>query len=117
MTDTAVPYSRIADAVAAAERLGGLLDLNIAVAGHICDGNVHVVVPYTAQTMARAREFSDQVVRHALSVGGTASGEHGIGLAKKQYLRAEHGAAVELTAAVKRALDPLGLLNPGKILD
>ncbi|MFD6162708.1 FAD-binding oxidoreductase [Nocardia sp. NPDC060256] len=117
VTDTAVPYSRITDAVATAELLGEQLALDIAVAGHIGDGNVHVVVPYTDQTADRAHEFSDRVVRHALSVGGTASGEHGIGLAKKQYLRAEHGAAVELMTAVKRALDPLGLLNPGKILD
>ncbi|MFI7669373.1 FAD-binding oxidoreductase [Nocardia sp. NPDC049526] len=117
VTDTAVPYSRIADAVAKAEELAAQLGLDVAIAGHIGDGNVHVAVPYTDDTLERARRFSDQVVRQALSLGGTASGEHGIGLAKKQYLRAEHGSAVEVMAAVKRALDPLGLLNPGKILD
>lgn len=52
-----------------------------------------------------------------MSVGGTASGEHGIGLAKKPYLRLEHGSALDLMHAIKRTVDPYGLLNPGKILD
>ncbi|MEU6585590.1 FAD-binding oxidoreductase [Nocardia sp. NPDC046763] len=117
ITDTAVPYSRIAGAVDSATRLGAELGLNITVAGHIGDGNVHTIVPYTEDEYEAAQQFSDRVVRHALEVGGTATGEHGIGLAKKKYLREEHGAAVDLMAAVKRALDPLGLLNPGKVLD
>ncbi|MFE3059909.1 FAD-binding oxidoreductase [Nocardia sp. NPDC059239] len=117
ITDTAVPYSRIAGAVETATRLGAELGLNITVAGHIGDGNVHTIVPYTEAEYEAAQQFSDLVVRHALEVGGTATGEHGIGLAKKKYLREEHGAAVDLMAAVKRALDPLGLLNPGKVLD
>ncbi|MBF6170466.1 FAD-binding oxidoreductase [Nocardia blacklockiae] len=117
VTDTAVPFSRIAGAVAAATRLGAELGLDVSVAGHIGDGNVHAVAPYTDASYAAAQRFSDQVVRHALAVGGTASGEHGIGLAKKEYLRAEHDAAVDVMAAIKRSLDPLGLLNPGKILD
>ncbi|MGF6886975.1 FAD/FMN-containing dehydrogenase [Nocardia sp. GAS34] len=73
--------------------------------------------PYTDANRAAARRFSDEMVRHALAVGGTATGEHGIGLAKKEYPRPEHGAAVDIMAAVKRALDPDGLLDPGKILD
>ncbi|MFF3568871.1 FAD-binding oxidoreductase [Nocardia jiangxiensis] len=117
VTDTAVPCSRIADAVGTATRLGDELGLDISVAGHIGDGNVHVVVPYTEANLPAALRFSDAVVRHALAVGGTASGEHGIGLAKKKYLRDEHGAAVEVMTGLKHALDPHGLLNPGKILD
>ncbi|WP_327140453.1 FAD-binding oxidoreductase [Nocardia sp. NBC_01327] len=117
VTDTAVPYSRIADAVGTATRLGAELGLDISVAGHIGDGNVHVVVPYIETTLPTALRFSDEVVRHALAVGGTASGEHGIGLTKKKYLRAEHGPAVDIMTTVKQALDPYGLLNPGKILD
>ncbi|MCU1641305.1 MAG: 2-hydroxy-acid oxidase [Nocardia sp.] len=117
ITDTAVPYSRIPDAVGTATRLGAELGVDISVAGHIGDGNVHVVVPYTDTTLPTALRFSDEVVRHALAVGGTASGEHGIGLTKKKYLRAEHGPAVDIMTTIKRALDPHGLLNPGKILD
>jgi D-lactate dehydrogenase (cytochrome) len=117
ITDTAVPFSKISGAVDTATALGAELALPVSVAGHIGDGNVHVVVPYTDETYATAKEFSDRVVRHALAVGGTATGEHGIGLAKKQYLRDEHGPAADIMATVKRALDPLGILNPGKILD
>ncbi|WP_040809197.1 FAD-binding oxidoreductase [Nocardia concava] len=117
ITDTAVPYSRIAGAVDTATRLGTELGLNITVAGHIGDGNVHTIVPYNEDEYAGAQVFSDLVVRHALEVGGTATGEHGIGLTKKKYLREEHGSAVDLMVAVKRALDPLGLFNPGKVLD
>ncbi|MCX4092729.1 FAD-binding oxidoreductase [Nocardia sp. alder85J] len=117
ITDTAVPFSKIAGAVATATALGAELGLPVSVAGHIGDGNVHVIVPHTDATYPAAKEFSDRVVRHALAVGGTATGEHGIGLAKKQYLREEHGAAADIMATVKRALDPLGILNPGKILD
>ncbi len=117
VTDTAVPYSRIADAVDTATRVGAELGLDICAAGHIGDGNVHVVVPYTDDSLATAQRFSHAMVQHALEVGGTATGEHGIGLAKKQYLRPEHGDAVDIMAAIKRALDPYGLLNPGKILD
>ncbi|ATL71854.1 FAD-binding oxidoreductase [Nocardia terpenica] len=117
VTDTAVPYSKIAGAVATATRLGAELGLEASVAGHIGDGNVHAVVPYTEATREAAQQFSDRVVRHALEVGGTATGEHGIGLTKKRYLREEHGPATDLMTAIKRTLDPLGLLNPGKVLD
>ncbi|MVU78391.1 FAD-binding protein [Nocardia sp. ET3-3] len=117
ITDTAVPYSRIAAAVDTATRLGTELGLNITVAGHIGDGNVHTIVPYNEDEYAGAQVFSDLVVRHALEVGGTATGEHGIGLTKKKYLREEHGSGVDLMLAVKRALDPFGLFNPGKVLD
>jgi D-lactate dehydrogenase (cytochrome) len=117
ITDTAVPFSEVAGAVNAAHRAAEELALDITVAGHIGDGNVHAVVPYGAETYARAQRFSDRMVEYALSVGGTASGEHGIGLSKKRYLEAEHGAAVDIMRAVKSALDPLGILNPGKIFD
>ncbi|WP_225726848.1 MULTISPECIES: FAD-binding oxidoreductase [unclassified Nocardia] len=117
VTDTAVPFSRVAAAVDTATRLGAELGLAVSVAGHIGDGNVHAVIPYTDASYAAAQQFSDSVVRHALAVGGTATGEHGIGMAKKKYLRDEHGAAVEMMIAIKRAIDPLGLFNPDKVLD
>ncbi|MFE9577356.1 FAD-binding oxidoreductase [Nocardia sp. NPDC006044] len=117
VTDTAVPYSQLAVAVGTATRLGEELGLDISVAGHIGDGNVHTIVPYTDLNYAAVQDFSARLVQHALAVGGTATGEHGIGLIKKKYLRAEHGAAVDLMIAIKRTLDPLGLFNPGKVLD
>ncbi|WP_378730366.1 FAD-binding oxidoreductase [Nocardia brasiliensis] len=117
VTDTAVPYSQLAAAVDTATRLGDELGLAISVAGHIGDGNVHTIVPYTDMNYDAVQQFSDRLVRHALAVGGTATGEHGIGLTKKKYLREEHGAAVDLMIAIKRTLDPLCLFNPGKVLD
>lgn len=117
VTDTAVPYSQLAVAVDTATRLGTELGLDVSVAGHIGDGNVHTIVPYTDLDYAAVQEFSARLVHHALAVGGTATGEHGIGLAKKKYLREEHGLAVDLMIAIKRTLDPLGLFNPGKVLD
>ncbi|MGV9666671.1 FAD-linked oxidase C-terminal domain-containing protein [Nocardia niigatensis] len=83
----------------------------------IGDGNVHTIVPYTEAEYQAAQQFSDLVVRHGLEVGGTAIGDRGIGLARKKYLRGEHRAAVDLMVAVKRALDPHGMFNPGKVLD
>ena len=117
VTDTAVAYSRIAGAVAHAHRVAGELGIDVTTAGHIGDGNVHAVVPYSGATFDRARRFSDRMVEHALSVGGTATGEHGIGLAKKRHLADEHGSACALMAAVKTALDPQNMFNPGKVLD
>jgi hypothetical protein len=90
--------------------------LDLVIAGHVADGNVHAVVPVAPHDTARAHAFSDRLVEHALSVGGTATGEHGIGVTKRKYLRAEHGGAVEVMAAIKATLDPAGVLNPGKIL-
>ncbi|AFU02306.1 FAD-binding oxidoreductase [Nocardia brasiliensis] len=117
VTDTAVPYSRLAAAVDTALRLGTELGLAVSVCGHIGDGNVHTIVPYDEHDDEVVQQYSDRLVRHALSVGGTATGEHGIGLTKKKYLREEHGAAVDLMLAIKRTLDPLNLFNPGKVLD
>ncbi|MFI1917578.1 FAD-binding oxidoreductase [Nocardia sp. NPDC020380] len=117
ITDTAVPFSQIATTVDTTARLGEEYGLHVTIAGHIGDGNVHTIVPYAESETEAAAQFSDRVVRHALGVGGTATGEHGIGLTKKKYLRAEHGSAVDLMTAIKHTLDPNGLLNPDKILD
>ncbi|PXX71381.1 D-lactate dehydrogenase (cytochrome) [Nocardia tenerifensis] len=117
VTDTAVPYSQLAATVETTTRLGAELGLAVSVAGHIGDGNVHTMVPYTELNHAAVQQFSDSLVRHALAVGGTATGEHGIGLTKKKYLRDEHGDAVDVMIAIKRAMDPMNLFNPGKVLD
>ncbi|WP_328394172.1 FAD-binding oxidoreductase [Nocardia sp. NBC_00416] len=117
ITDTAVPISQVPEMVRITEESAASLGLEIVIAGHVADGNVHTVVPVTPDNAERAYTFSDRLVEHALAVGGTATGEHGIGVAKKKYLRTEHGGAVEVMAAIKTALDPRGLLNPGKILD
>ena len=63
-----------------------------------------------------AERLSDRLVQRALSMGGTCSGEHGVGIGKKKFLAAEHGEGLEVMRAIKTALDPLGIMNPGKLI-
>jgi D-lactate dehydrogenase (cytochrome) len=87
--------------------------------GHVGDGNFHfgyLIDPDDAQEFARAEKLNHQLVARALSLGGTCSGEHGIGLHKMGFLLDEAGAdAVEMMRTIKRALDPHNIMNPGKI--
>ncbi len=90
-----------------------------AILGHVGDGNYHVVFavdPNNAEELAEVAAINKKMVRHAISVGGTSTGEHGVGTGKIAYLREEHGDAVDLMSVIKRAVDPAGIMNPGKIL-
>jgi D-lactate dehydrogenase (cytochrome) len=88
--------------------------------GHVGDGNFHLVVlvdPDNAKDMEEAEWINERVVERALAMEGTCTGEHGIGLGKTRFMVREHGeGAVEVMRALKQALDPDDLLNPGKIL-
>jgi D-lactate dehydrogenase (cytochrome) len=119
-TDVCVPISRLAECIAqtradieAAGLLGPIL-------GHVGDGNFHVtflVDPSDRAELARVEEVAERMVRRALALGGTCTGEHGVGYGKSRYLELEHGPeAIAAMRAIKDALDPEGLLNPGKIL-
>ena len=119
-TDVCVPISRLAECIhetkadLAASRLVGPL------VGHVGDGNFHLVMPVHAEDeedLEEALRITDRLVERALAMGGTCSGEHGVGLGKMRFLEAEHGAAaLDVMRAIKHALDPLGLMNPGKLL-
>lgn len=117
-TDVCVPISALADAIADAradlERHG----LIATICGHVGDGNFHVAVmiePGNAAELAGAEAFHDRLVERALAVDGTCTGEHGIGYGKARFLIEEHGRpAVQMMQAIKRALDPYGIFNPGK---
>jgi D-lactate dehydrogenase (cytochrome) len=119
VTDVAVPLSKLADAVTqTAEdiRRSGLI---APIVGHVGDGNFHAIVvvdPANAAERLRVEAFLDRLVDRALSLDGTASGEHGIGQGKSRYMEREHGGGVVVMKAIKHALDPLNILNPGKIL-
>ena len=116
-TDACVPISRLADCVLETREDIDATGLICAIVGHVGDGNFHVLVlfdPNDPAERAKADEFAKRVSMRAIAMGGTCTGEHGVGIHKLDALRAEHGEAVELMARVKRALDPLDIMNPGK---
>ncbi len=117
-SDVCVPVSELAESVLHARELlkGG--SVPGAILGHVGDGNFHVVFavdPENPAEMAEVAAINKAMVERAIAVGGTCTGEHGVGLGKKAYLRAEHGEAVEAMKLLKAALDPQGIMNPGKI--
>lgn len=118
-TDVCVPISRLADAIGRAKTDIKDAGLFAPVLGHVGDGNFHVIFalhPDDTESWDRARRVNAAMVDHALSVGGTCTGEHGIGLGKREALLREHGApAIAAMRRIKQALDPHGLFNPGKI--
>ena len=117
--DICVPISELAGQIEAARADIEASFLDGQIIGHVGDGNYHtayLIMPGDARELAEAARLSDRLVERALRVGGTASGEHGIGLGKLKFLRAEHGdAAVDLMQTIKKALDPAGIMNPGKM--
>lgn len=119
-TDVCVPISRLADCIAGAREDIDASGLVAPIVGHVGDGNFHTVVlvdPADASEIARAEALNRKIVERALAMGGTCTGEHGIGFGKQDFLVAEHGRdAVDAMRLVKRALDPENLLNPGKVV-
>ncbi|WP_254837753.1 FAD-binding oxidoreductase [Natronomonas marina] len=117
--DVTVPISRYPDIVRYAKDLADERDLLLPCFGHAGDGNVHyaaLVDPDDAEAEARAEDVYDSIVERAIEWGGTATGEHGIGMGKRKFLELEHGkGGVQAMRAVKGALDPNDILNPGKM--
>ncbi|MDX2259024.1 MAG: FAD-linked oxidase C-terminal domain-containing protein [Hyphomicrobiaceae bacterium] len=119
VTDVCVPISRLAEAIAATEADREEIGLLAPIVGHVGDGNFHVLVLFDEtrpEQLAAAKAFSERLAERAIAMDGTASGEHGIGQGKRQFMAREHGEALGVMAAIKAALDPHGLLNPGKVL-
>jgi D-lactate dehydrogenase (cytochrome) len=118
-TDVCVPISRLADCILETKADLAANGLLAPLVGHVGDGNFHlvfVVDPDDPEEIARAAAANDRLVMRALAMDGTCSGEHGVGYGKMPFLAAEHGEALEVMRAVKRALDPDGIMNPGKIV-
>ena len=118
-TDACVPISRLSEAVLAARADVEELGLTAPMCGHVGDGNFHlcvVVDPDDADEMARAETLNARLMRRAIAMGGTCTGEHGIGYGKLDFLELERGASMRVMAAIKQALDPRGVMNPGKVL-
>jgi len=118
-TDTCVPISKLADAMLDSIAEADASGLPYFLVGHVGDGNFHMgylIDPTNPNEHALAEELNHKLVARALSLGGTCTGEHGIGLHKMSFLRAETGeGAVDMMRTIKRALDPHNIMNPGKI--
>jgi D-lactate dehydrogenase (cytochrome) len=118
VTDACVPISRLAEAVTQTAADIATTGLPGPILGHVGDGNFHAILLYDPGDpveKANAIALSGRLCERALRLGGTVSGEHGIGVGKKGYMEAEHGAGWQVMGTLKRALDPKGILNPGKL--
>ncbi|MFC8826076.1 FAD-binding oxidoreductase [Streptomyces sp. NPDC057137] len=117
--DVCVPRSRLAEILAGIDRIAEKYDLTIGVCAHAGDGNTHPTVCFDASDpdeSRRARESFDEIMALGLELGGTITGEHGVGVLKKEWLSRELGpVGMELQRGIKRTFDPLDLLNPGKL--
>lgn len=119
ITDVCVPVSALAGCIARAQEDLAAMPVPGTILGHVGDGNFHVILlcdPDSEEEHAAAKAFNQRLVEQALALDGTCTGEHGVGLGKRGFLAREHGDAVEVMRAVKNALDPQGIMNPGKIL-
>jgi D-lactate dehydrogenase (cytochrome) len=118
VTDVAVPISRLGDCITETEADIHRTGLIAPIVGHVGDGNFHTIPvfdPDNEREVVALRGFLDRLANRAIAMNGTCSGEHGIGQGKISLLEREIGGGVDVMRHVKRALDPLNILNPGKI--
>jgi D-lactate dehydrogenase (cytochrome) len=119
-TDVCVPISRLAECILETKQDNREASFPIALVGHAGDGNFHLVYvldPDNPAELEQARRLNDRMVMRALAMGGTCTGEHGVGYGKMKYLDAEHGPALDVMRTIKRALDPDNRMNPGKMVE
>ena len=118
-TDVCVPISRLAECVTATQEDLRVNDLYGPIIGHVGDGNFHVVLfcdPLDEAEVSRVKGFYERLINRAIAMEGTCTGEHGVGSGKIKFLEAEHGKGLAVMRQIKLALDPLNIMNPGKIL-
>ncbi len=114
--DVAVPISQYPALIGYVEQISRDYNVPLTMIGHAGDGNIHVEFPWETQAEFDLALHCDRlIVRRAIELEGTATGEHGIGIGKAEFMPLEHGASLGVMRAVKQALDPNGILNPGKI--
>jgi len=119
VTDVCVPISRLAECILETKQDLAASRAFAPLVGHVGDGNFHlnfVFDPADPDEFAEVKRLNDRLVRRSLAMGGTCTGEHGVGLGKIGYLAEEHGEAVEVMKAIKHALDPENRMNPGKVV-
>ena len=119
-TDVCVPISRLADCILETRQDIDECGLFVPLVGHVGDGNFHLLFLIDPENeeeeLKRYQPLNDRLVERALRMGGTCSGEHGIGSGKLKYMEAEHGDSLELMRQIKQAFDPHNLMNPGKVI-
>jgi D-lactate dehydrogenase (cytochrome) len=118
-TDACVPISRLADCIVETKADIAASPLEAALVGHVGDGNFHMIFPVDPDDpaeLAEAERLTDRLVERTLAMGGTCSGEHGVGIGKMKFLRQEHGEGLDVMRAIKQTLDPQNILNPGKLI-
>ena len=118
-TDVCVPISRLAECITETKKDIEESGVLAPIVGHVGDGNFHLVYvldPENEEEVARAGALHERMVMRALAMGGTCTGEHGIGYGKMHFLEAEHGEGVSVMRQIKLALDPSNLMNPGKVV-
>lgn len=116
-TDACVPISRLAHCILIAQDEARSAGLLCPVVGHVGDGNFHALIIYDPADPGEqraAKNLADAIARRAIAVGGTCTGEHGVGIGKLNLLHEEHGDAISVMLQIKRALDPNNIMNPGK---
>ncbi len=118
-TDVCVPLSQLTELMSSTHADTQGASFYVTMVGHIGDGNFHVgliVDPENEAEIAEAAAINDRLVKRAIALEGTATGEHGVGTGKRKFMLLEHGSGVGIMKTIKQALDPLGILNPGKVL-
>ena len=118
-TDVCVPISRLAECILETQKDLKQSNMISPIVGHVGDGNFHLVMfadKANPEEMERANAFNERLVMRALAMDGTCTGEHGVGMGKMDFLIAEHGEAVSVMRAIKMAIDPGNIMNPGKIV-
>ncbi len=119
-TDVCLPISNITECVNYAEEQAKKFGLRAPMVGHLGDGNFHVLLPFDPEKKEmykKIREFNDLLIKKALELKGTVTGEHGVGLHKKEYLLKEHGDNIPVMKLIKKSIDQNNIMNPGKIFD
>ena len=119
-TDVCVPVSRLPECIAGIQKVIGTTSIVAPLIGHVGDGNFHLVLLFDPDDVKETQEaqfINKTLVEMALQMGGTSTGEHGVGLGKKDYLEAEHGGALGLMRRLKLSIDPNNIMNPGKMFD